>query len=151
MNGQVEILINELNQAMTPFGYQKVSSSSSIATWRRRSFIGQSALVLLDFPQNEDAFNFVHREKYRIGKELGYFPVFYALYLQIILVGNTTQELEGCVDKVDNQRCVLQSTHLINLLDGTSRSTRTWGQFISGPFHDAIEDSISVYQNKINK
>lgn len=135
-------LVDALANRMEPLGYVRVECEGAVAAWRRQKWGTNRALVVVELPEGVDVEEFVHREKYVLGKRIGYFPVFYGLYMQLVLVGWTDADLSGCVDKIDNQRAIVQSCHVVDVERKRSVSSRTWGQILSGEFHDAIEAAI---------
>lgn len=140
----MDTLLAALATHIEPHGYVRVDTpDGAVAAWRRQKWGTNRALVVMELPEGAVPEAFVHREKYVVGKQIGYFPVVYGVYLQLVLVGRSALPLDGCVDKIDNQRCIVQSCHLFDPETRRAESARTWGQFLSSPFHDAIEDALS--------
>lgn len=138
-------LVEALANRMEPLGYVRVECPGAIAAWRRQKWGTNRGLIVVTLPEGVDPEEFVHREKYVLGKEVGYFPVVYGLYIQMVLVGWSELPLDGCVDKIDNQRCIVQSCHLVDPDRRARESARTWGQFLSSEFHDAIEAGLDDF------
>ena len=84
-----------------------------------------------------------------LGKAIGYIPVLNELGLQMIIVGPGllawSANLDGFLDKINNQRVILQSLHIVDLTARNSVSARTWGQAITGRYQDAIENGIKTF------
>ena len=87
--------------------------------------------------------------KIQLGKKIGYFFFFYPLGLQVIIcaksLSDQTEGLDRYLDQLDNQRVILQSLHVVDIGGLQSSSVRTWGQFVSGRFQDAIENGIGEF------
>ena len=57
-----------------------------------------------------------------------------------------SNNLRDYVDKVDNQRVVLQSIHVIDSYNKENKSVRTWGQWLTGKYQDLIEKTIEEFE-----
>ena len=79
-------------------------------------------------------------------KGAGLLPVLYGIGLQLIWVFEGSlpivPPLDATVDKIDNQRSIIQSVFVVDLSAGSYQSARTRGQFITGKFQDANENRI---------
>jgi hypothetical protein len=86
-----------------------------IAAWRRKSwFRGNRAVVLVSLPGSANhPGKFAQEIKIPLGKSIGYFPVLNELGLQLVVTGHSildkTAGLDDYVDKLSNQRVILQS------------------------------------------
>jgi len=113
--------------------------------WVRKTWLTNRGVVVLELPGGQDPAAFVDARKFEVGKELGYLFFLYGMGLQVVLVGQSQASLDGAVDLVDNQQCIVQSVHLVDPVAGTRRSHRTWGQVITGTFQDALQASIDRF------
>jgi hypothetical protein len=118
--------------------------------WRRKTWNTNRAVALIPFSKTgKNTGKYAKNIKSILGKEIGYKLFFYPLGLQIILYGNNiykkTEELNKYVDKIDTQTVVLQSIFVVDLKSKKYKATRTWGQYTTGKFQDAIEKSITQF------
>ena len=44
---------------------------------------------------------------------------------------------------IDNQWAIVQSLFLVDTADGSYSSARSWGQFVTGKYQDAIAEVLS--------
>jgi hypothetical protein len=157
MNSEIENrMIKCLDEKLKPYSFEGTNLSSSspslplLAGWKRKTWNTNRAIAVISLPEFDgQPGEFAQTLKMPLGKIFGYFPFFYPLGLQIVLIGNSllnkTDNLEKSVDKLDNQRVVLQSIHVVDLEFMKSVSVRTWGQYETGRFQDAIESGIQTF------
>ncbi len=160
MNSESESkLIECLDEKLKPYSFERISLSpfsqtlSILTAWKRKTWNTNRAIVAISLSERNDRIGkFAQTVKIPLGRKLGYVPFFYSLGLQIVLIGdsilNKTNNLEKSLDKFDNQRVVLQSIHVVDLASMKSVSVRTWGQYETGRFQDAIENGIQTYSGK---
>ena len=120
------------------------------AVWRRKTWATNRAVALLMMPEGENSpGRFAQQIKMGLGQIAGYVTLLNPLGLQIVMTTNKTMDpdlrLGDFVDRVNNQRVVLQSIFLVNLPDRSHISSRSWGQLFSGRFQNAIEEAILVF------
>jgi hypothetical protein len=157
MNPQDEVrLIEALEEKLRPYSFERLGKTSfrqtlSVpAAWKRKTWNTNRAIVALSLSgQTDELGRFAQTAKMPVGRAVGYVPFFYSLGLQLILIGDSllrkTDGLEKSLDKYDNQRVVLQSIHVVDLALRKSVSVRTWGQYETGRFQDAIESGIQTF------
>lgn len=123
---------------------------------RRRTHFTNRAIAIIELSDEnkkniKNLGQFSQRIKKKLGKEIGYKFIFYALGLQVVFYGHDVMELSeklaNYTDKTNNQYVVLQSIHVIDNRNNTSKSVRTWGQYITGEYQNIIEKSIEEYKN----
>ncbi len=149
-------LVDCIDAQLKPHSFVKMEEVPHIAeivvgaVWRRRTWCtnrGVAILSLVDTTRHPG--EFAQGIKLPLGKAIGYFPFFYGLGLQLVVVGQhfleRARDLYSYVDKYDNQRVVLQSIHLVDTAAGKSLSVRTWGQVITGVFQDAVQIGIERF------
>ena len=121
-----------------------------IAAWKRKTWNTNRGIALLTAPADiASALDYARSVKGPAGKAIGYLPVLYELGLQMVLVGPGLMAkaagLKGALAKINSFTVILQSLHAVDPEAGVALSTRTWGQFVSGPWIDAIESGIAAY------
>jgi len=76
-------------------------------------------------------------------------PLLWGLGLQVVVVspGVASGGIDPAqhVARVDNQWAIIQSIFLVDPDAGNFRSARTWGQFITGKYQDAIEEVLKAH------
>ena len=137
-----------LEGALVPLGFEAVDAPDGCARgWVRKTWNTNRGVVLV---QQADLPRWAAREKLRVGKDLGYFPFFYGLGLQVVCVapGVVTDAavLQTLVDKIDNQRCIIQSVFALDPQTGALGPGRTWGQVFTGKFQDAIAHALAAFE-----
>lgn len=157
-------LISHISNTLTPFNFVRMddgttppSLSDGIETralWKRKTFNTNRGVALLEYHESVPEFLGIVRDIVKpLGKTIGYIPFLYPLGLQVIAVGKgmgtvgtvRAEEVKKVLSKIDNQRVLLQSIHLVDLETMSSASARTWGQAITGKFQDAIEQGIGNF------
>ena len=149
-------LAEHLEDAVASHGFRRFTPGGGglpwISAWKRKTWNTNRGIALLAVPPGAP-----HAGEYALdvrvpaGKAIGYLPFLYELGLQLVLCGPGILErsdgLERCVTKLNNSTVLLQSLHLVDPATGASRSVRTWGQVVTGPFIDAIEAGIARFRN----
>lgn len=153
-------LVECLDASLAPHSFLRLGTTKPLdgiprsEIWRRKSWATNRAVALLMVPEGENSpGRFAQKIKLSLGRTVGYVPLLNPLGLQIVMTTNRTLgpgiRLGDFVDRVDNQRVVLQSIFLVNLPDGSHISSRSWGQFFSGRFQNAIEEAILTFLKEI--
>jgi hypothetical protein len=145
-------LLQAIEDELGPHGFAPRSIAPSFdgieiaAAWVRKTFNTNRAAIALRLPDGTHPGPVSERLKIPLGKALGYFPFFYGIGLQLVWlgadVGPLSPALDAFVDKIDNQRSIVQSLFVVDLARGTVESARTWGQVVTGKFQDAIERGL---------
>jgi hypothetical protein len=145
-------LVRAIEDELAPDGFEPRTIAASLegieiaAVWARKTFNTNRGAVVLRLPDGEHPGPLSQRLKIPLGKAIGYFPFFYGIGLQLVWVGRgafpLSPSLDGFVDKIDNQRSIVQSLFVVDLDNGVMESARTWGQVITGKFQDAIDRGL---------
>jgi hypothetical protein len=126
-----------------------IRGAEVLAAWRRWTLNTNRAVVLIRAPDAGLLGAFARRHRLALGWKIGFFPFFYSLGIQIVLAGRNVldraTDLQASVDSVDNQLAIAQSIFAVDLATLESASARTWGQFITGEFQDAVQEGIAGY------
>jgi hypothetical protein len=146
------LLAEHLDLTLGPLGFKRRAAQPGglplVAAWTRKTWNTNRGVALVERARfaAADLRALVGQLKAPVGTQLGYFPFFYGLGLQLVVVGRGPVEelavLQGLVDTVDSQTVVLQSLHVVDLDARVARSARTWGQVITGRFIDAVEAAL---------
>lgn len=148
----IECVEGELNR----HSFQRMTETPNLpgveiaAVWKRRNINMNRAVALLPFSDvGQSPGQFAQLIKVPLGKAIGYIPVLNELGLQMIIAGPEllawSANLDSFLDKINNQRVILQSLHIVDLTARDSASARTWGQAITGRYQDAIEKGIKTF------
>lgn len=149
-------LIESVEEKLKPYSFQRMTATPNLpglnitAVWKRRNINTNRAVALLPFPYvGENPGQFAQGIKVPLGKAIGYIPFLNELGLQMIITGPgilaEAKDLSKFLDKINNQRVILQSLHIVDLTARDSASVRTWGQVITGRYQDAIENGIKKF------
>lgn len=86
---------------------------------------------------------FLKRIKRAVAFRCGFFPFFYGIGTQLVLVisGPThpSEEVARMVDRYDNHWSIIQSVFIVQAGVGLVATARTWGQYVTGKYQDVIE------------
>ena len=150
-------LIECIDEKLKPYSFERIGLSSFpqalpiLAAWKRRTWNTNRAVAIIRLVNlDDDLGKFAQSIKFHVGKLIGYLTFIYPLGLQVILIGSAkgnAEDLKKYTDKFDNQRVVMQSIHVVDLASMKSVSVRTWGQYMTGRFQDAIESGIQTFLN----
>ena len=145
-------LLGRVEAELTGHGFASRSIAPSLdnvdiaAVWARKTFNTNRAAVALRLPDGVHPGPLSQRLKFSLGRQIGYFPFLYGLGLQLIWIGTNvtplSPPLDRFIDRIDNQCSIVQSLFVVDLVQGTTRSARTWGQVVTGMFQAAIEKGL---------
>lgn len=94
-------------------------------------------------PENFDAY--VRRLRQLVAKKCGYLAVLWPIGIQVVISapGALNVDPRPYLALIDNQWALIQSMFLIDPDRNEYREARTWGQFITGKFQDAISATLA--------
>jgi hypothetical protein len=135
-----------LEAALAPHGFRLLTrkeGSICSAIWKRQTINTNRAVALVEVESVPvDLSQLLKKVKKEAAFRCGFFPFFYGLGTQVILLVTNTKpeekELGTYVDKIDNQWSIIQSIFIVHVDLGLVSSARTWGQFITGKYQDVI-------------
>ncbi len=143
-----------IGEAVEPHGFVRFAPAVDglpwIAAWKRKTWNTNRGIALLSAPADiASALDYARAVRKSAGKGIGYLPFLYELGLQLVLTGPgllaKAKGLSGALAKINSFTVVLQSVHAVDPEGRVALSTRTWGQFVSGPWIDAIESGIAAF------
>ena len=141
-------LVAAIDQALGPLGFLPRPAPALVHTclgaWTLKTWLVNRGVIVIDAPDPAQA---AQRVKLEAGEQLGRVPFFYGMGLQVVVLGPLIPQgqLEQAVDKIDNQRCIVQAIWVVDLDAGEMVSHRTWGQVVSAKYQDAIEGAIQSF------
>lgn len=123
-----EMLAQHIEEAIVPSSFKRIEAQLAdesiqlIAAWKRKTLNMNRGIALVSLAkQAAHPGEFAKTIKKPMGKFIGYFPFFYEIGLQLVLVGRTILDrstgLEQFLDTV-SQSVTLQSIHLVDVAAG---------------------------------
>lgn len=137
---------------MAEHGFRQVTDTTSIpdATLllKRQTWNTNRAIVVVrpaEIPADIDSY--LRQVRKRVAFQCGFFPFFWGIGIQVVVVAQGISQ-RGIIPtehvaKVDNQWAIVQSIFLVDPETSTFQAGRTWGQFVTGKFQDAIATALS--------
>jgi len=132
---------------MATHGFRRVESKLALVL-KRQNFNTNRAIAVVtldaippDFP------GFVRETRRIVAKQCGYIPFFWVIGIQLVIVAPGL--LAAAIDPanylapIDEQWAIVQSLFFVDSESGRYRGARTWGQFVTGKWQDAIESVLS--------
>ncbi len=141
-----EALTETLGQRLTPLGFSRMPGD---VVWKKKTWNVNRGVALVahegrDHPGETARFN-----KAWFGGMIGFVPALYTLGLQIVIVTRGVlpwaDDLDRYVDQANNFQVVLQNIHVVDLDRREAVSSRTWVQFATGNFYDAVHEALQRY------
>ena len=153
----IQALVESLDKSLrchrlVPHWRKGMGRLGCVAFWRRCTLNTNRAVALLERPQGEFAVGpYSQKMKWRLLWLTRFCPLFYELGLQVVVYGEEMKqaigpdgELQQYVDRFSNQFVVLQSLFAVDATSGVYRAARTWGQLITNPIQEAIDQGIKA-------
>lgn len=134
--------LSPLAAALGAHRFRRVDDPNSDLLLKRQTFNTNRAVVVVS-PSSvpADFRTYMNAVSRGVASRCGYIPFLWGIGIQFVAVapGITVIDPAHHVSLVDNQWAIVQSIFLIDPERGEYRSARTWGQFITGKFQDAVE------------
>jgi hypothetical protein len=145
-------VLGELVRALEIHGFREVACASESvpdaqALLRRQTLLTNRAVVVVAPASTPGDFgSYLKQVRKRAAFRCKFVPLLWGLGLQVVVVspGIADAGIDPAqhVSRVDNQWAIIQSIFLVDPDAGTFRSGRTWGQFITGKYQDAVEEVL---------
>jgi hypothetical protein len=151
----MDVVVEELVRSLALHGFREVARPSESVPdaqvlLRRQTLITNRAVVVVapaSAPQ--DLASYVKQVRRRAAFRCKFLPLLWGIGLQVVIVspGIAESNIDPAhyVSKIDNQWAIVQSIFLVDPVAGSFRSARTWGQFITGKYQDAIEEIVAEH------
>ena len=142
----------DLTRALADHGFCEVADTSGIPgvtlLLKRQSWNTNRAVVVVALDQAPtDMHAYLCELRRQVAFRCGFFPFFWGIGIQVVLVvpGLLQSGINPSlhVAQVDNQWAIIQSLFLADPMSQAFRSGRTWGQFVTGKFQDAISEVLA--------
>lgn len=139
-----------LVEALGAHGFRRVDDPGVDLLLKRQNFNTNRAVVVVSAPAVPENFGaYVREVRSRVASRCRFIPVLWPIGIQFIAVapGYSASDIDPSkyIALVDNQWALIQSMFLIDPERGEYRSARTWGQFITGKFQDAIAAALNQH------
>lgn len=152
-------LADRIGEALSPFSFKQfnieepLQGANSVTVWHFRNWNINRAVILLPYKGKEsDLPGFIDKIKMSLGKKIGYTFFLYPLGMQIVISGENilgnSADWKKCIDLIDTQTALIQSIFIVDFAANKYDSARTWGQYVTGKYQDAIEKAIREYFEK---
>ncbi len=150
--------IADLTRTMAEHGFRQVADTcgipDTVLILKRQTWNTNRAIVVVALAQPPaDTQAYLRKLRRGIAFRCGFFPFFWGIGIQVVLVApgilQSSIEPSQHVARVDNQWAIIQSVFLADSASQTFRSGRTWGQFVTGKFQDAISVILSRHFGSI--
>ena len=141
---------------MAEHGFRQVTDVSGIADatllLKRQTWNTNRAVAVVSSARPPaDIRSYLRELRRRVAFRCGFFPFFWGIGIQVVIItpGMAQSGIDPTqhVARVDNQWAIIQSVFLADPSSQSYYSARTWGQFITGKFQDAISQTLSRYFN----
>ena len=146
----------ELSEVLAPHRFREVVDAAPEAIpnvellLKRQTWNTNRAVVLVNLSTPPADFGtYLRQLRTRVASQCGFFPFFWRIGIQVVVVapglGQAGITPAQHVARVDNQWAIVQSVFLVDPAARMFRSGRTWGQFETGKFQDAISAVLSPH------
>ncbi|WP_395742025.1 hypothetical protein [Prosthecobacter sp.] len=147
-------LLSDLALTMTEHGFVRVDGIASIPDalllLKRQTWNTNRAIVVVSPDEPPADFRaYLRQLRKRVAFKCGFFPLVWGIGIQVVIIGPGLAQ-RGIdparhVARFDNQWAIIQNLFLADPAAGTCQAARTWGQYITGKFQDAISEVLSGY------
>lgn len=138
-------ILDVLADRLADRGFRVVPSDDVAACFVRRTWNTNRGVLVLDVPPDvDDPAAWARTQRARCAAAVGFrIPLVYHPGIQIVTLGPPAMTAPAdAVDTIDNQWCVIQAIHVVDLDGSTVESAATWGQVISGPDQAAVASAL---------
>lgn len=149
-------LLELIHEHLLPHGFRRVGELPGddgigwMAAWTRKTWNTNRAAAVIRMPDaGRHPGEYAREIRKPVGRALGYLPVLYPIGLQLVLVGPGVAghggDISDYVSRINNFTVLIQSIHLVDPDTRIAVTSRTWGQYITGKFQDAIVQALTGY------
>lgn len=143
---------SDLADALQPHGFKDVPEASPALSGgvqrllKRQNWNTNRAVVVasvLERPQELGAY--IRQLREIVAKRCGYLPVLWPIGIQVVIGTPGALQVDPApyLALVDNQWALIQSVFLVDPQRSEYREARTWGQYVTGKFQDAISTVLA--------
>ena len=138
----------DLVRTMGAQGFREVAGAAQAIpdadlVLKRQTWNTNRAIVVVGLPKVPvDFAGYIQRLRRSVAFRCGFFPILWGIGIQVVIVAPGLAESgidpSQHVARVDNQWAIVQSVFLVDPVAQAYRAERTWGQFVTGPYEEAI-------------
>ena len=149
----MQALTQDLTDTLGPSGFVPVADPAStipdaILLLRRQTWNTNRAVVVVAPAALPPDFAAWLREiRKRTAYRCRFFPFFYGIGIQVVVIApglaRSGIDPNSHVAAIDNQWAIIQSVFLVDPEARTFVAGRTWGQFVTGKYQDAIAAALA--------
>jgi hypothetical protein len=147
-------LLPKLESALAPHAFLRAKDGRAgclcRAILKRQTINTNRAVAVVDIDSlPNDPKPLLKKIKKEVAMRCGFFPLFYGIGTQLVLVVSGAKPAEvdvlRYVDKIDNQWSIIQSVFIVHGDSGLVAEGRTWGQVVTGKYQDIIHATLSSH------
>lgn len=127
-----------------------------VALLKRQTWASNRAVAMVylaELPSDMDTY--ISQLRNRVAFKVGFLPLVWGLYLQVIIfcpkISEEALSPADYVAKLDNQWAIVQSVFLVDTVNKVFKEGRTWGQFLSSSYQDAISSELQAFYTKSDR
>lgn len=138
--------------SLSQFGFKvfdnpsKVIENCSLILTKKNLNINRAVAVINLDSIPDDMHRYLQSVRKAIAWKVGFFPFFYGLGLQVIVICPGISEYpfppKDFVALMDNQWAIIQSVFFVDPKTSTFREGLSWAQFITGKYQQEISDQL---------
>ncbi len=153
----IEVLLTGLTHAMTGHGFRQVVDLSEIPDavllLKRQTWNTNRAIVVVCPASPPTSFHdYLRQLRSSVAFRCRFLPVLWGIGIQVVLIapGLAQSGIDPSkhVARFDNQWAIVQSIFLVDLDAGTHQEARSWAQYVTGKFQDAISKILFLRHAK---
>lgn len=148
--------LTDLSRTMAEHGFRSVpvtAALSDVTLLLKRQTWNTNRAIVVACPAKipPDIRVYLHQLRRQVAFKCGFFPVFWGIGIQVVVIAPDISK-SGIdpaqhIARVDNQWAIVQSIFLADSASRTYQTGRTWGQFVTGKFQDAVSEALSRHFN----
>lgn len=151
-------VVRDLANALKTHGFKDIAAAGQMPAGiklllKRQNWNTNRAVVVASVPESLQEFGaHVRQLRDEVARQCGFIPVLWPIGIQVIISGAGTVEVDPAphLALVDNQWALIQSVFLVDPQRGEYREARTWGQYVTGKFQDAISRVLACHYRRFN-
>jgi hypothetical protein len=153
-------LLTDLSHTMAMHGFRSVpitTAHSDVTLLLKRQTWNTNRAIVVACPAQipPDVRAYLRQLRKQVAFKCGFFPVFWGIGIQVIVVAPSISKSDidpsHHLARVDNQWAIIQSIFLVDSEFRAYKSARSWGQFVTGKFQDAVSEALSRHFQFVSK
>jgi len=145
-------IILKIKSNLSKFGFRNARTDSVpncvLLLKFQKLNINRSVVVIKIDEMPTDIAAYLKTVRNAVAREVKFFPFFWGLGIQIVLIcpgiASKIKDPSEYVATADNQWAIIQSVYFFDPVMKSLKSARSWGQFLSTKFQDAILEAFDI-------